>query len=147
MAPRRDTPRSDRGATLVEILMVVLVMGIVAVMGVPRLGTAFEGARVDEAGAVLRSIWNAQRSYHIEHREYAVDLDLLVTDRLLDGVVLTASAPFAFALTAAGAESFTVEATRAGSDVWSGSLAIDESGDITGQIEDGDGASVEPYQG
>jgi type II secretory pathway pseudopilin PulG len=130
-----------------ELLCVVAVMGIVFTAGVPRLAVGFENARTDEAGAMLRSLWNAERMYWLEHRTFTADIDALIGPGFLDQAVKVASDPFSYEITSADDEGFTAQATRAGSASWTGTLQIDESGAITGEIEDEHGDSVQPYQG
>lgn len=137
----------QRGTSLAELLCVVVIMGVVLLAGVPRLGTAFEAARADEAGGALRGLWNAQRMHWLEARTYTSDIDVLIASGFIDAPVKTATEPFAYSITAADAESFDAQAVRTGSDLWTGTLSIDETGDITGQIEDGNGGIVSPYQG
>lgn len=130
-----------------EILCVVAVMGTMFGAGVPHMYSAFEGARTDEAGGVLRGLWNAERMYWLEQRTFTDDIDALIAYGFIDAAVKNATTPFAYAIVAADATSFSVEATRTGSDTWAGTLTIDESSVITGEIEDEHGEVVQPYQG
>ncbi|RKY22130.1 MAG: prepilin-type cleavage/methylation domain-containing protein [Planctomycetota bacterium] len=139
-------PRHHRGTTLVEILMVVTIMGTILTAGVPRLGRAFEGGRADLAAGTLRGLWNAERMYWLEHRFYTADIDELIGHKFIDADVKSASDPFTYSLLLADEESFSCQAVRNGSGLWSGALSLDESGVITGQIEDGNGGIVTPYQ-
>lgn len=140
-APRR---RALAGASLVELMMVLVILGLVTSMALPRFAVAGEEARVDGATAVLRSIWLAERMHWLERREYADDLDTLVDAKLIEGATASVGAPFAYDIQIAGPTSFTARAVRHGSTAWSGTLTIDETGALTGTITGPGGRSVAP---
>ena len=147
-APHRRPapPRAARhaGASLVELIMVLVVLGLVAGMALPRFAVASEEARADAATAVLRSIWLAERMHWLEQREFADDLTTLVDQKLIEGATATATTPFVYSITAADAGSFTASAVRQGSSSWSGTLTIDEAGLVAGSLTGPGGRSVAP---
>jgi type II secretory pathway pseudopilin PulG len=63
-----------RGWTLVEFATALLVVGIVASFGIPRLVRATERNRAAEAFVYLSEVGAAQDGYHREHGVYASDL-------------------------------------------------------------------------
>jgi type II secretory pathway pseudopilin PulG len=140
IAPRQ------RGTTLAEILVVVAVMGLVFSAGVPRLSAGFETGRADLAAGALRGLWNAERMYWLEYRTYTSDIDALIDHKFIDQAVKNATEPYTFSITAAAEETFTIEAERIGSGNWSGTLTIDQDGLIAGEIDDGAGKTLKPYQ-
>ena len=144
-APHACRPsRARAGASLVEILMVLVVLGLVAGMALPRFAVASEEARADAATAVLRSIWLAERMHWLEHRGFSDDLDALVASKLIEGATASATTPFAYDIVSATAGSFTAEAVRTGSTSWSGTLSIDETGVVSGTLTGPGGRSVTP---
>jgi prepilin-type N-terminal cleavage/methylation domain-containing protein len=123
--------------TLLEVMVVVVVMGILSVAAVPSFRRGIEQARVDQAAASLRTVWAAQRLYRLDAGTYAATLGQLRDAGLIDATLVSASAPFVYEATAADAATFTVTATRSGSDTWAGTLALDESGAIVGSVGNG----------
>ncbi len=67
----------QRGFTLIEVTIVIMIIGITAAMGIPKLVATRERAHVELATGRLHTIWNAQRLYWLEHREYAEDMEAL----------------------------------------------------------------------
>src|SRR5262245_14943485 len=72
-----DSRAGERGTTVVEVTLVVLVLGVLASMAWPRFAVAGEQARVDQAAAELRSIWVGQRLHWLETGEFAGNLATL----------------------------------------------------------------------
>lgn len=136
--------RAQRGTSLVELMLVMVVLGVLLVAGVPRAARAAEEARVDAAAATLRSLWHAQRLHRFETGAYATDASALVDMRLVEPAVFSASAPFRYRLAAADAESFTWEAERRGTSVWSGVLSVDEDAVLSGDVSDGASDAIAP---
>jgi Tfp pilus assembly protein PilE len=118
----------------VEVSIALVVVVLLATMGMPIYQRAMEQARVDMAGAQLRSIYAAQRVYYLEHKSFAHDLQTLRRSDLIEQSLVEGSSAFVFQFTGAAGESFTATATRRNSSVWTGSLEITESGVLTGCI-------------
>ena len=76
---RRPHPdrTGERGYSLVEMMVAIMVVGVLISMGVPRFSQSLEQARANVAGANLQAIWSAQRLYWLENRTYATDLATL----------------------------------------------------------------------
>jgi prepilin-type N-terminal cleavage/methylation domain-containing protein len=72
------------GFTLMELMVVLVIMGVLAAFAIPSYRRAIEQSRADIAGANLRAIWAAERSYWLETQEYTEDLSLLTRLGLLD---------------------------------------------------------------
>jgi prepilin-type N-terminal cleavage/methylation domain-containing protein len=152
----RDTPR---GHTLIELLIVLLVVGILASMGIPRFTRSLEQSRVDIAAANLRAIWTAQRLYWLKHQTYASSLTSLVSDpgtstqlvsdnpdgeNFLDPSVNSPNATYVYAVTFASTTDFTATATRPPSSSWTGTLSIASDGSVTGSVLDPSGSAYTP---
>jgi Tfp pilus assembly protein PilE len=123
---------------------VVAVLGVLVAWSSPHYTVAVEQTRVDAAAAALRSIWIGQRLHCLEHGSYAGALDVLESQRFVDGALLTVSKPFAFAIVGASATVFEARAVRGGAAHWVGTLTIDEEGRVTGSTQDGEGHVVQP---
>ena len=137
-------PRTQAGITLAETMIVVIVLGLLTTMAWPRFDVACEATRAEDASAVLRSVWLAQRMHWLEHGAFAHSLQDLSDEHLLDKAVKGLTQPFSYSLLNGDASGFAVQAQRAGSQEWSGTLVLDETGALTGQIQDGKGHHVVP---
>jgi prepilin-type N-terminal cleavage/methylation domain-containing protein len=144
VAARGGGARRCAGITLVEVMLVVAVIGVIASRAAPHFHVALEQARVDAAAAGLRSLWVAERMWWLEERSFSDSADALVARRLLDEGLIAQTAPFDFTLLDADAGSFSARMVRSGSDEWAGTLLIDETGEITGTIQDTSGHHVSP---
>ena len=136
--------RAEAGNSLLELMLVLLVLGILVGWGSPRFDAAVEQTRVDQAAAALRSLWLGERMHWLEHRSYTDDLDLLAEERLVDEALVAQTEPFVFSIDDADEQTLAASAERTGSNSWSGSLGIDESGALSGTTHDEDGTVVSP---
>ena len=119
--------------TLVETTVVLVIMGILIALALPRFSRSLESAKADVAGANLRAIWTAERIYWLDNRTYTANLDVLVSLNLLDPSI-TSNSFYSYLVTAADASTFTATAQRAGGVSWSGTLTITQDGVLTGSL-------------
>lgn len=142
---RLRTRASERGYTIVEALVTLVMLSVLISMGVPRFQQSLEQSRADVAGANLRSIWSAQRLYWLENRSYAADLPTLYSANLIDPTLTTVTASYTYSVTVASdGSSFTATATRSGTSSWSGSFTIAADGSFTGSVQQSGGATIVP---
>jgi len=71
----RDNSRS--GFTLVELLIVVVVIGILAAMAIPKFQSTKGKAYLASVKSDLKNLSTAEESFFYEHRTYSADLDSL----------------------------------------------------------------------
>ena len=147
MARRRFHLRIGRrrlGVTLLELSIAIIIMGILVAFVVPGFSRVTEQNRVDAATQYLRSVWSAERIYWLENRTFTTDLGDLDALGLIDAKVAAGDdGHFVYAITAASDTTFTVTALRSGSAVWSGTLTINQEGEVTGFVS-GSGAVLTP---
>ena len=62
--------RSGRGITLIELMLVVVIIGIIAALAIPRFMSTTAATKQAEAKTVLKQIYQSQRAYFQEHDRY-----------------------------------------------------------------------------
>jgi len=84
-------PSTRRGFTLVELLVVILIIGLIAAIAIPKWGNARERAFMAAMRSDLRSVALHQESYLYNNRVYTPDLNALgaVGLQTSDGVTIT----------------------------------------------------------
>lgn len=109
-----------KGFTLLELMIVVIIVGILASLAVPRFIAATRKAKEAEARNILGVIRTSQIRYYLENRQtYSTDIDLLDCD-------LTTSQYYTYTAVDGGRSIGQAEAT--GTDV--SSFRIDVEGII-----------------
>lgn len=70
--PCKDFPRSDtqRGFTLIEIMVVVVIMGILAALVVPKLMGRTDDARVMAARSDIATLMSSLKLYKLDNQRY-----------------------------------------------------------------------------
>ncbi len=77
---RRMRAQSRSGFTLIEILLVVVIIGILVGVAIPRLGGRVRQAEVARARADIQNIGVALRLYELDNGEYPSSLEGLVNN-------------------------------------------------------------------
>jgi prepilin-type N-terminal cleavage/methylation domain-containing protein len=70
--------RDQKGFSLIELMIVVVIIGILAAIAIPRFSNISDRARQSEAEPTLRSIANMQEMFRTDEGIYATDLDEIV---------------------------------------------------------------------
>ncbi len=123
-----------KGFTLIELMIVVVIIGILAAMAIPRFMQATTKSKQSEAKQILKQIYTMERAYRQEVGAYSLNLNDI-------GVQIMAGARYQYTITsndlsaeflATGAalnENLDDDATV---DTWT----IDQSGTLTNTIND-----------
>ena len=80
-AARPREGRGERGFTLVELAIVIVIIGVLASFGVPRFRDAVERSKAGESMNYLSAIRSSQERYHAIYATYADDvtnLDIVI---------------------------------------------------------------------
>ena len=64
------SPKNKHGFTLVELVVVVILLGLIAALAVPRMSTAATNAKYNATHRGYRSITTALNLYHNDHQAY-----------------------------------------------------------------------------
>lgn len=138
--------RNSTGFTLVELMIVVVIIGILAALAIPRFMRVTTKSKQSEAKAILKQIYTLQVGYRVEHDIYLVTgaqasaTNPTAFTSLGLGVEIMPTARYSFTITStdAGATNFTATATcgilddDATNDVWT----INEAGVLTVTSDD-----------
>ncbi|KPL00835.1 MAG: hypothetical protein AMJ91_03140 [candidate division Zixibacteria bacterium SM23_73_3] len=106
--------RSQKGFTLIELMIVVVIIGILAALAIPRFMRATTKSKQSEAKNILKQIYAMERAYRQEYDAYwgngesasAADQDGFA--RI--GVDIMSTARYSYSIVAA-ANTFTATAT------------------------------------
>ncbi|CAM2010957.1 type IV pilin protein [Acanthopleuribacter pedis] len=66
-----------RAFTLTELLVVIILVGILAALAIPRFGKTTDQAMELEATLALEKVYQLQNIYYLKNKRYTVDLDAL----------------------------------------------------------------------
>lgn len=132
--------KSNKGFTLIELMIVVVIIGILAALAIPRFMRSTTKAKMSEARQLLKQIYTMQRAYRQENDMYTLN-GITASAAAQNtfspiGVEVGASARYSYAMTAA-ANTFTCVATAnldddAVNDVWQ----INQDGTLTHTTDD-----------
>ena len=133
----------DSGFTLLELLVVVIILGVLVAIAVPRFNKAAERSRGTEAVVLLNSVKAAEESYYQEYDQYT-DVTHLNTIAGFDGFPLNTNTSYYFNYALVfTATTFTATATRKTSvaqsrpPVWRGTaytITLKQDGTLTNNM-------------
>ena len=113
-----------KGFTLVEVLIVVIIIGILASIGIPQFAASIEKAKGGEARAGLGHIQTGEKIYYAEKEYYTTslsDLDISLTQRY-----------WSFSIATPTSTTFTVTTTRSGGAYSGQTITMDQNGTLSG---------------
>jgi prepilin-type N-terminal cleavage/methylation domain-containing protein len=81
----RSTMRDNKGFTLIELLIVVVIIGILAAIAIPKFSSTREKAYISAMKSDLRNLSNQQELYYADNYTYSTsltDVELFESDRV-----------------------------------------------------------------
>ena len=69
--------RNNKGFTLIELMIVVVIIGILASIAVPAFGRVTRNAKEAESGPYLKQILTLQERYRARYSDYTLDITQL----------------------------------------------------------------------
>ncbi len=120
--------KSQKGFTLIELMIVVVIIGILAALAIPRFMRATTKSKQSEAKQILKQIYVMERAYRQEKDQYFVPAGAAIAGGSFPdiGIEIMPTARYTYTITStdAGATNFTAVATSgildddAISDIW-----------------------------
>ena len=109
--------KSQKGFTLIELMIVVVIIGILAALAIPRFMRATTKAKQSEAKQILKQIYTMQQTYKQANDTYWITA--LVASAAAPnafaqlGVEIGPTARYSYSFTVATTTAFTAQATVA----------------------------------
>lgn len=132
--------RSNKGFTLIELMIVVVIIGILAALAIPRFMASTTKSKQSEAKQLLKQVYVMERAYRQEYDTYwgnGISADAANPNNFSRiGVQVMTTARYSYAITS-NATTFSVTATgNLDDDAIIDTWTIDHNGALINTIDD-----------
>jgi len=135
----------EKGFTMIELMIVVVIIGILAALAIPKFMLSTNRAKQSEAKLLLKQIYAMQHAYRQEYNtypSYAVTTPGTASAWVDIGVDFQASARYSY-VCVGGATTFTATATaNLDDDPTVDTWTVNETGAITCTINDANSSTL-----
>jgi len=132
--------KNNKGFTLIELMIVVVIIGILAALAIPRFMRSTTKSKQSEAKQLLKQVYTMQHAYRQEFNAYC--LNAAVASALAPvgfariGVDVGASARYVYTMTAAANTFFCLATADLDDDPTIDTWRIDDTGTLSCTVDD-----------
>jgi prepilin-type N-terminal cleavage/methylation domain-containing protein len=136
--------KKEKGFTMIELMIVLVIMGILAALAIPRFMRATTRSKQSEAKQILKQIYVMQRAYRQENDTYCCNGSSMTEGGQIItlGVEAMSGARYTYTITASQ-NAFSAQATaNLDDDPVIDTWTVDESGVVDCSINDANSATL-----
>jgi prepilin-type N-terminal cleavage/methylation domain-containing protein len=124
----------QRGFTLIELMIVVVIIGILAALAIPRFMQATVKTKQSEAKGILKQIYTMERTYRQQENVYLACANNAALNAI--GIEVPVSAIYAYSVALAGTGFLATAIVNLDDDATIDTWTMNDAGTLTNTIDD-----------